>query len=436
MRTVILGGGYGGLRVAQALGRRLPRRDRVLLVSDRPYHQLTTRLHEVAAGTEGPAAAAVPLEPLLKPYGVTFRQGRAVALDPQRREVRLADGESLSYDHLILALGAAPEDFGLPGVREWTLPIYSLRDAVAVRERWEQGLRAAARRDGPLPAAPGDDGATTVAVVGGGLAGVEVAGEIADRLSWLTRRAGLRPGRARVVLVEALPRPLPAFPDRFARLVAGALERSGVELRLGSGIRQVEEGRIVLATGEPLAARTVVWTAGIKAHPLPGSVFPVGPRGRVRVNAYLQVEGFPEVYALGDCALARPAGADAPAAQTAQNALLQAEVVADNVVAARRGKAPRPYRKQDRGILASVGVAYGVAELDGTIWGGYGARLLKQLVERRYLWEIGGLPLALAGAGGDRLPEVQELARRLARARQSPKEGRAGSVEEKAPEGV
>lgn len=390
MKLVIIGAGYAGLTTALHLARaRVPAR--IVVVNDGPEHQLMTQLHKVAAGTVPPDIVSLSLERLLRNTGVELVIGRVASIEPEHNRVMLYDGEPLAYDRLVVALGSYTETFGIPGVMEHALHMQPLAEALRLRRTIGDRLRKAAERD--------DSTGVQFAIVGGGLTGVEFAGELADALPDLSRQAGIDAAHVDITLLEAGPRLLPGLAPFLGDESAAVLHRKGVDVRTGTKIAAVTaEGVVVEGDTGPntFAADDVVWTAGVRGHPLTEAAFRSGPRGRALVDEFLRAVDYDNVYIIGDNARAVSKGAADAAAPTAQNAVQQAAVVADNIVKELRDQetTPTPYVAKPLGLFVSVGQGEAVGELAfGDFWrprlSGMPAYALKWASEQRYKLGIG-----------------------------------------------
>lgn len=359
--VVILGGGFAGLAAARVLERaRVP----YLLVDARNHHLFQPLLYQVATGfLEGPAIA-YPLRALVRRGRVLLARARAVDLEGRR--LLLEDGDVLPYRHLVVATGSLPSDLGVPGVGERALLLKTLGQALRVRHRLLMALERAAREGAPL----------SLVVVGGGPTGVELSGALAEFLRYALPRDFPEIPEARVVLLEAGPRLLPAFRPALSRYAERALAHLGVEVRLGTQVAAVEERGVRLASGEGLVGDLVLWAVGVRGNPLPG--LPADARGRVPTDPYLRLPGHPEVYVVGDLN-----GLGFP--QLAPVALQQGAWAAGNLLRALRGQDPLPFRYRDRGQLAVIGRNRAVAELWGRGLAGFPAWLLWAFVHLREL---------------------------------------------------
>ncbi|OFW72263.1 MAG: hypothetical protein A2Y55_07045 [Actinobacteria bacterium RBG_16_68_12] len=350
--TLILGGGFAGSYVA-----RLLRRRGATVVSLENSMLYTPLLPEAGSGTLEPRHVVVPLRQMC-PHAELLL-GRVTGLDEARRVVlaeTLAGPYEIAYERLVVALGAVPRVFPVPGLREHGVGFKDLADAIALRNRVLLQLERAAIR----PDAAEELG---FVFVGAGYAGVEALGELQDLANAALRLYPvLRDVPQRWVLVDAAPKILPEIPRRLGEYAARHLDRRGVEIHVETTLASFDGREAVLSNGATIPARTLVWTAGVRPNPLLGELgLPLDERGRVRVDATLRVEGREDVWALGDCTAvpnARTPGAFDP--PTCQHALRQARQLAKNLVGP-----PRPYGYRMLGQVATLGRYKGIAEIPG-----------------------------------------------------------------------
>lgn len=375
-RVVILGAGYGGLRVALRLSGRWGGRFEVLLIDRCDYHQLVTRLPEVAAGGISPLEAAVPLAVPLAGRPVRFLQTTVRALDLGRPAV-LTDIGWLEGDWLVVALGSEPAWPAISGLAQVAFPFRTLSDAVALGERLARG---------PAPTVGGD----RVVVVGGGFTGVELAAAVAEGYA----------GRWRVTLVEMAPRLLRGYPDEVARRATHILERLGAEVLTGAQAVAADARGVDLADGRRLPAGVVVWAGGITAPAVVRQAGPpLGPDGRVEVAADLALPDQPAVFVIGDCARVRDPVTGRVVAPSAQVAVQAAEAVVANIAADWRGGRRRSFRPRLIGAVLALGAHAGLALVDGCLIAGRAALALETAALAEYLRTVGGLRL-VAGQWG------------------------------------
>jgi NADH:ubiquinone reductase (H+-translocating) len=377
-RVVILGGGFGGLVAARTLERVLPpHAAKVTLVNDVNFMLYTPLLPGAAGGTLEPRHVVVPLREQLSTTELFI--GQVLGGDPSQRRVRvrtIEDRETeLAYDQLIVALGSTSRTLPIPGLAEHARGFKTLAEGIALRNHLIQTLeRAETVEDDETRHA-----LLTYVVVGAGYAGVEGLAEMEDFAADVvdmyprSRIHGLR-----FVLVEAGERIMKEISPSLARFAAAELRRRGIEVRTNTTIERVSADSIELSTGELVPTRTVAWTAGVTPHPVVGELgLPVDRTGRIRADRYCQVEGFDNVWAIGDAAaVPDPARPGQPSPPTAQHVLRQAKVAAHNVAAALGRGRRRPFRYRTLGVFVDMGRHQAVAETLGIRWRGFPAWFL------------------------------------------------------------
>src|SRR5690606_23280217 len=234
---------------------------------------------------------AVPLKDIFAGTSVAVVQGTVTDIRLRERQVVLDRQRILKFDRLVVALGSEPEYFSIPGLRENSLTLKSLNSAENIRRHIDAMLSQAAALANPADRQP----FATVIIAGAGLTGVELAGELADQRPVLARRHGLVPEEIRIITVEAAPDILPGFDDALIEAATDMLMRKGVSLILGTPLRAVEPGAVVLEDGTRIAARTIIWSGGVRANRLIEKCFTTRNRGRAVVNEYLQSVDDPTV---------------------------------------------------------------------------------------------------------------------------------------------
>ncbi len=367
-KIVIVGGGAGGLELASRLGR--SRVTEVTLVDRERTHLWKPLLHEVATGVLDDGVDALSYRAHCAGLGVRFHLGEAVGLDRARHELMLAPllgahGEEvlharrLPYDILVWAVGAHSNDFSIPGVREHC----HFLDSPSQAQRFHLDLL---NRFLHLQEEGKDGECVTVAIVGAGATGVELAAELFNASDMLKNYGVERAGRRgiRVLLIEATSRVLPALPEEISRRAQKVLESLGVELHLNRAVAQVQSGGLQTKQGEWVTADLIVWAAGIQAPAfLAGMGLPVNHLHQLEVGGDLRVKGEQDIYALGDCACLRESTGDnastgrlvPPRAQAAHQ---MAEYLARHLIARLRRPAssvnPKPFTYHDHGSLVSL----------------------------------------------------------------------------------
>jgi NADH dehydrogenase len=377
-RIVILGGGFAGVYTARRLEkwlRRLGARSseyEIVLVNRDNYFVFQPMLPEVISGSIGILDTVSPLRRLLRRTTVVVREIESI--DLEARTVWTSPGvhphpSAISYDHLVVALGTVTDFRGLRGLPEHAMPFKNLGDALALRNHVIGALEEAAVEQEPALR----EQLLTFVVAGGGFSGVEVAAELNDFVRQVARSyPDVLPGDIRVVLLHSQDRILPEVAPRLARFAEQVLRRRGVEIRLGVRLESATAEAAILAGGERIPARTLVSSVPSSPHPLVEALeLPKSANGRLLVTRELRVEGSEAVWAVGDCALVPNGNGGAFAPPTAQHAIRQAAVVADNIVASIAGRPLREYAYAGLGKMGSLGHRTAVAEVLGVPISGF-----------------------------------------------------------------
>ena len=357
--VVIVGGGFAGLGCAQKLA---DHDDiHVTLIDRNNYHQFQPLLYQVATSQLAGTDIAHSLRGVFaEQENVDVHLGEITGVDTPTRTVTTADGGSWTGDVLVMAAGSQPNFFGTPGAPENSFPLYSLDNATRLRSRI-LGLFEQVDRDPSLV----ERGALNIVVVGGGPTGVEVAGALGDMLQVTVpgEYRALDPSKARICLFDHGDALLAPFSASAHGYVAKVLGEKGVEIHLGTGVKEVGTGHAAFSDGNSLATRCVVWGGGIKAAAVADDCgLAQGRGGRVEVQADLTLAGSPGVYFVGDIANI-PDVEGNPLPQLGSVALQSGAWAADNIVAGFEGKKPKPFRYHDKGIMAMIGRGAAIAEV-------------------------------------------------------------------------
>ncbi len=376
--VVIVGGGFGGLEAAKALAGTAVR---VTLVDRRNHHVFQPLLYQVATAVLNPANIASPIRRVLRgKENVEVLLGEVEAVDVRSRTLTLADGE-LRYDYLIVAAGATHGYFGHD---EWAARapgLKSIEDAVEIRRRVLMAFEAAERETDPRRRREW----TTFVVVGAGPTGVELAGSLAEiaRHDLVHEFHHFNPTRSRVILVEAGPRVLATYPEDLSTKALRQLEHLGVDVRTRTKVVGIDEDGVTTDGGR-IAARTILWGAGVQGSPLARTLgAPLDHAGRVLVGPDLSLPGAPEVFVVGDLAAVTQGGKPVPGVAPA--AMQGGRHAARCILRAIRGK-PRPaFHYVDKGSLATIGRAKAVAEIGRIHLSGFVAWLMWCLVHVFFL---------------------------------------------------
>lgn len=355
--VVIVGGGFGGLYAARAL-RREP--VQVTLLDRRNHHLFQPLLYQVATAALSPGDIASPIRWILRHQrNVEVLLADVTRVDPARRVLVLRDDGEISYDYLILATGTTHAYFGHDEWRGIAPGLKTLEDALEIRrrvllayERAEREQDAAKRRT-----------LLTFVVIGGGPTGVELAGALAEisRQSLARDFRNFDPGSARIILVEAGPSLLAAFPESLRQCAQKDLERLGVEVRLGTFVTGVRDGRVDVGN-VAIDAATVLWAAGVAASSLGATLgVPTDRAGRVQVQPDLTIPGHPEIFVIGDlAALIGPGGKALPG--VAQVAIQMGRHAVKNISRALEHQPYRAFAYKDLGNMATIGRASAIAD--------------------------------------------------------------------------
>jgi NADH dehydrogenase len=397
-RVVIVGGGFGGLYAAKALGKA---RVEVTLLDRRNFHLFQPLLYQVATGGLSPANIASPLRAVLKRQRNTrVLLGEVVDFDLGRRLAVLRDGTAVPYDSLIVATGSRHSYFGHPEWEKYAPSLKTVEDATTMRQRILYAFEAAERttdleqRHAWL----------TFVIVGGGPTGVELAGAVAE-VARSTLRGNFRsidPRRARILLVEGTDRILPTYPPRLSAKAAAALADLGATVRTGTLVTDIQPDCVTLKTGdhtETVRTHTVLWGAGVEASSL-GKVLAratgasLDRAGRILVQPDLSLPGHPEVFVIGDLAN-YPYQTGKPLPGLAPVAMQQGRYVANRVVRRLTGQATAPFHYRDRGTMATIGRASAVADLGWVYLSGFIAWLAWLFIHILYLIEFENRVLVL-----------------------------------------
>jgi NADH dehydrogenase len=359
--VLVLGGGFAGIGAARALkGSDVD----VTLVDRHDYHTFQPLLYQLATGLLETTAVGHSLRDLVKGQdNATIHRAPITGIDLEARVVQFDGLGPITYDYLVLALGAEVNFFGTEGASEHAFPMYTLPDAVRLKnhviDRWE-----AADKDSGLV----EDGALTAVVVGGGPTGVETAGALAElyRSNFVTDYPNLPQEKARIVLVEAGDEIFAMFKPNLREYARDALEQRTVEVVTGARVQSVSPTRVTLASGEVIPAHTLVWGAGLQGNALVRSLGIELQRGsRIGVGPDLELSGYPGVYAVGDIAAITDSKTQQVLPQLGSVALQSGEHAGETIARRVGGKSPKPFKYRDKGTMAAIGRHAAVVQMLG-----------------------------------------------------------------------
>jgi NADH dehydrogenase len=354
--VVIVGAGFGGLGVAEQLDH-VP--VEVTLIDRHNYHTFQPLLYQVATSLLNAEDVGAPVRSMFRHQeNVNFQLATVTGIDVPGRKIQVDDGKEITYDSLVLAGGATVNYFGTPGAAEHAFPLYTLMNAVKLRNQVMQQFEAADRDPAII-----DDGALTFVVVGGGPTGVETAGALSDLFYKLLPKDyhQLATEKARIIMIEMGQKVLPAFQENLGAYAKKQLEERGVEIRLGEAVSEIGPTSVKLKSGEEIKAHTLVWAAGVQASPLARMLgMPQGRGGRVKLNPDLSVPNHPEIFVVGDMGEVASKGQVLP--QLGSVAMQSGEHVGKQIARLIMGNETQPFKYWDKGFMATIGRGSAVVE--------------------------------------------------------------------------
>jgi NADH:ubiquinone reductase (H+-translocating) len=378
--VVIVGGGFGGLYCARALRRASVR---ITIIDRRNFHLFQPLLYQVATASLSPADIATPIRTIVRDQRNTeVWMGEVVDVDPAKRCVRLADGVEVSYDYLVVGTGATHAYFGHDEWAEHAPGLKTIDDATEIRRRFLLAFEAAEREAD----AEARKRLLTFVIVGAGPTGVELAGAMSEiaRQVMPTDFRSIDTTTTRIILVEALDRVLPTYPPDLSAKAARQLERLGVEVRTGGRVTEIGPAHVRIGE-EDIAAENVFWAAGVSASKLGARLGVETDRaGRVLVEPDCSIPGHPEVFVVGDLALARQENGD-QVPGVAQGAIQMGQHAAKQIRRDLDAKPRQRFSYRDKGDLATIGRAAAVARLAGLHLSGFVAWVIWVFVHIAYL---------------------------------------------------
>ena len=342
-RVVILGAGFGGLNAARALAGKAE----VTVVDRHNFQTFLPLLYQVSTAGLAADHVVAPIRGALRKTNVKFRMGSPISIDHKNKNVKLDSSEVLEFDHLIVALGSVTADFGVPGVTEHGLGMKSVHEAITIRAEVMRRFEDLARFE--------DETRLSIAVVGGGPTGVEMAGALAE-----LKRGPLHNDLAHaaehidVYLIEAGPRILPMFAEKLSARATRDLQKLGVQVRTNTAVREIKSRQIILKEGDPIPAEVTVWAAGVKGEPAASTLNLPIIGSRIAAGPTMQVENYPHIWAIGDISGAlAPDGRFYP--MVAPVAMQQGNFVAKQILALATGKPLKEFKYKDKGSMATIG---------------------------------------------------------------------------------
>jgi NADH dehydrogenase len=368
-RVLILGGGFAGYNAAKHLCELTWGREDVgvMLIDRQNYLTFWPLVAGVVSSGVGIRNIAQPLRRILIRVGASFRRAEVENVDLERQVVT-ADGKEFPYNQLVLALGAQPSYFGIPGVEEHALPMKGIPDAVNIRNRVIERLEEVTLEGGDVP-----ESKLTFVVIGAGATGVETATQLHELIHEVLgpEYPNINPNRFRIFLLDALPNILPELDPGLRRVARGRLASHDIEVMTNALAEEVTESCVRLKDGQEIATENVIWTAGARPNEkLEKFGIPlVEKTNGARVDEYFRVEGFENVWAIGDNATI-PDVQDGFVPPNAQAAVKEGAHLAENVLAAIDGKAQKPFQFESQGQLIELGSRFAVNDVFGVKFSG------------------------------------------------------------------
>jgi NADH dehydrogenase len=342
-KIVILGGGFGGLAAARALSGAAD----VTVVDRHNYQTFLPLLYQVSTAGLAADHVAYPIRGALRKTSVKFRMASPISIDHQTKEVKLDSSENLKFDHLIVALGSVTADFGIAGVKEFSLGMKSVSEALTIRAEIMRRFEDLCRLE--------DGSKFFVTVIGGGPTGVEMAGAISELIRGpLKLDQETVAKNIQVTLVEAGPRLLPPFAPSLSARTKKDLEKLDVQVLLNSAVKELLDGKVILKDGTELPSQITIWAAGVKGSDAMKQLNLPVEANRIAVEATMQVKNYPYLWALGDIAGAK--GQDgSPLPMVAPVAIQQGKFIAKQIKKVIEGKKLDNFKYLDKGSMATIG---------------------------------------------------------------------------------
>lgn len=389
-KILVLGAGYAGLQTVAKLQKIVGVQEAdITLINKNEYHYESTWLHETASGSMNWEDGVYPIAKVVDNMKVRFIPAEVTKIDRDAQVVETTQGE-FDFDTLVVALGFESESFGIKGMDDFATTIVSPQTAVKTREEIEKNFINYKTSKDPKDLA--------ILVGGAGFTGVEFLGELVETLPELCKAHGIDYSLVKITCVEAMPTMLPMFSDDLTKHAVDFLESRGVEFMLGTAIVAANENGFVVKVNDEeqqLEASSVIWTAGVRGSRLMEESFEGVKRGRIVVKEDLTVEGYPNIFAIGDvAAVMNGTGADArPYPTTAQIAMQLGEHTAKNIKLNLNGEKMEPFVYDDKGTVCSLGDSDGVGVVMGREIKGKSAAFMKKVIDTRAVLKIGGVVL-------------------------------------------
>ncbi|MCD8808897.1 NAD(P)/FAD-dependent oxidoreductase [Mammaliicoccus sciuri] len=392
-KVLVLGAGYAGLQTVTKLHKLVSNQDvDVTLINKNDYHYEATWLHEASAGTLNYEDALYPITNVIDRNKVNFVKAEVTKINKDAKTVETSNGV-FEYDILVVALGFESETFGIEGMKEHALQIENINTSRRIAKHIEDKFAnyAASKEK--------DENDLAILVGGAGFTGVELLGELTERIPELCKKYGVDQSKVKITCVEAAPKMLPMFSENLVNYVVKYLEDRGVEFKISTPIVACnEKGFVVKVNDEEqtLEANTAIWAAGVRGSKLMEESFDGVKRGRIVVKDDLSIDNYDDIFVIGDCSAVMAGEGDnkRPLPTTAQIAMQQGEHLAKNIKNIFNGEKTEPFVYDDKGTVCSLGSHDGVGVVMGREITGKKAAFMKKVIDTRAIFKIGGIGLA------------------------------------------
>lgn len=377
-KILVLGAGYAGIRVATRLKDKSGDFE-LTIVDENKYHTEKTSLHEVASGQLPPEHIIYPIEECVKSKKTKFIQDKVVEIDKDNNSVTLEKNGKIDYDYLVIALGFKSESFGVKGVHENAFSMVNLDQAIAINNHLKEQMKSYMEGER-------DKNKLKIIVCGAGFTGIELLGALAEQMPKYATRYGFSEDSYEIVCIEAATRLLPMFSEELARYAVDYLEGLGVEIVTGARVNEIKPGLVDYKKDDEvheITGATIIWTTGVSGVDLIGESGFKEKRGRVIVKDDLTVDGYDNIFMLGDVAAVMDPESNRPYPTTAQIALAMASTCADNLEKKIEGKPTEKFVYVSKGTVCSLGNTNAIGVVGGRELKGYPASALKKIIATR-----------------------------------------------------
>lgn len=392
-KVLVLGAGYAGLQTVTKLQKLVSNQYvDITLINKNDYHYESTWLHETSAGTLNYEDALYPIANVIDKNKATFVKAEVTKINKDAKTVETTNGV-FEYDILVVALGFESETFGIEGMKEHALQIENINTSRRIAKHLEDKFANYASSKEK------DENDLAILVGGAGFTGVELLGELTERIPELCKKYGVDQSKVKITCVEAAPKMLPMFSENLVNYVVKYLEDRGVEFKISTPIVACNEKGFVVKVNDveqTLEANTAIWAAGVRGSKLMEESFDGVKRGRIVVKDDLTIDNYDDIFVIGDCSavMAGEGENKRPLPTTAQIAMQQGEHVATSIRNIFDGEKTEAFEYDDKGTVCSLGSHDGVGVVMGREITGKKAAFMKKVIDTRAIFKIGGIGLA------------------------------------------